>query len=118
MAHSAVCGGAQAFGVPGEVLKMHDFFDWLALFLRKCSRVDFASQETCSPIVYHWAGIKFRCANSKFNLGTPKNQLPDCQIMVFHQIHDVADGKARRVSGYFCVSHTIHRECLRVDNSP
>ena len=43
VAHSAGCGGAQGFGVLGEVLKLHDFLDCLALFLRKSFRVDFPS---------------------------------------------------------------------------
>ena len=40
VAHSAVCGGAQAFGVLGEVVKLHDFFDLHTQFLWKCSGVD------------------------------------------------------------------------------
>ena len=43
VAHSAACGGAQAFGVLGEVVKMHDFFDFRTQFLRKFSEFDFAS---------------------------------------------------------------------------
>ena len=39
VAHSAVCGGAQAFGVSGEGLKLHDFFDLRTQFLWKCSGV-------------------------------------------------------------------------------
>ena len=33
VAHSAVCGGAQAFGVLGEVLKLQDYFDLRTQFL-------------------------------------------------------------------------------------
>ena len=31
--HRAVCGGAQAFGVLGEVLKLQDYFDLRTQFL-------------------------------------------------------------------------------------
>ena len=40
VAHRAVCGGAQAFGVLGEVVKLHDFFDLHTQFLWKFSGVD------------------------------------------------------------------------------
>ena len=40
VAHSAGCGGAQAFGVLGEVVKLHDFFDLHTQFLWKFSGVD------------------------------------------------------------------------------
>ena len=43
VAHSAVCGGAHAFGVLGEVLKFHDFLDSLTLFLRKSSGLNLDS---------------------------------------------------------------------------
>ena len=86
VAHSAVCGGAQAWSAPGEVLKFHVFLIWLTLFLRKSSGFDLVSQETCSPTLYHLALRKFRITHSKFNLGTPEKLLPDCQIMVFHEI--------------------------------
>ena len=43
VAHRAGCGGAQAFGVLGEVLKLHDFLDSLALFLRKSSGLNLGS---------------------------------------------------------------------------
>ena len=41
--HTAVCGGAQASGVVGEVVKSDDFFDWRTQFLRKCSGVNFVA---------------------------------------------------------------------------
>ena len=41
--HTAGCGGAQAFGVVGEVVKLGDFFDLHTQFLRKCSRVNFVA---------------------------------------------------------------------------
>ena len=46
VAHTAVCGGAQAFGVLGEVLKLHDFFDCRNYSLRACSRLVLVLQET------------------------------------------------------------------------
>ena len=86
VAHSAVCGGAQAFGVLGEVVKLHDFLIWWTLFLRNSSGFDLVCQETCSPTLYHLALRKFRIAHSKFNLGTLQKQLRDCPIMFFHEI--------------------------------
>ena len=76
---------------------MHDFFDWLALFLRKCSGFDLVPQETCSPTLDHLCQIKLRCANSKFNLGTPRKQLRNDQIITFHENRDVHDEKSRHV---------------------
>ena len=43
VAHTAVCGGAQAFGVLGEVLKFHDFLFCKTQFLCKSSGVDLVS---------------------------------------------------------------------------
>ena len=48
VAHSAACGGAQAFGVLGEAMKMHDFFDCPAQFFCKssgvCQKLNFVAQ--------------------------------------------------------------------------
>ena len=85
-AHSVGCGGAQGASAPGEVLKMYDFFDWLALFLRKCSGFDLVPRKSCSRTLDHLSKIKLRCANSKFNLGTPKNQLQSVKSWYFIKI--------------------------------
>ena len=79
-------GGASVWRVGGGG-ENACFFGCVTRFLRKSSGLDLVSQETCSPTLYHLSLRKFRIAHSKFNLGTLQKQLPDCQIMVFHEIH-------------------------------